>query len=139
MSSKVQQSVCSDCVTYAKSRIKFNTFNTFNNVAAARCCVTKSAVSQHVRALEDELGCKLLIRTSHGIMLTESGESLLPRAKEIHLQSCNRKGFLIAKLKINILYYLCLILKMLILILNYQKNNIYNKKIPASTPFIYKG
>lgn len=32
MSSKVQQSVCSDCVTYVKSRIKFNTFNTFNNV-----------------------------------------------------------------------------------------------------------
>ena len=32
MSSKVQQSVCSDCVTYAKSRIKFNTLNTFNNV-----------------------------------------------------------------------------------------------------------
>ena len=33
MSCKVQQSVCSDCVTYVKSRIKFNTFNTFNNVA----------------------------------------------------------------------------------------------------------
>ena len=32
MSYKVQQSVCSDCVTYVKSRIKFNTFNTFNNV-----------------------------------------------------------------------------------------------------------
>ena len=32
MSCKVQQSVCSDCVTYAKSKIKFNTFNTFNNV-----------------------------------------------------------------------------------------------------------
>ena len=32
MSCKVQQSVCSDCVTYVKSRIKFNTFNTFNNV-----------------------------------------------------------------------------------------------------------
>ena len=32
MSCKVQQSVCSDCVTYAKSRIKFNTLNTFNNV-----------------------------------------------------------------------------------------------------------
>ena len=32
MSSKVQQSVCSDCVTYVKSRIKFNTFNIFNNV-----------------------------------------------------------------------------------------------------------
>ena len=33
MSCKVQQSVCSDCVTYAKSRIKFNTLNTFNNVS----------------------------------------------------------------------------------------------------------
>ena len=32
MSCKVQQSVCSDCVTYEKSRIKFNTLNTFNNV-----------------------------------------------------------------------------------------------------------
>ena len=32
MSSKVQQSVCSDCVTYAKSKIKFNKFNAFNNV-----------------------------------------------------------------------------------------------------------
>ena len=32
MSSKVQKSVCSDCETYAKSRIKFNTLNTFNNV-----------------------------------------------------------------------------------------------------------
>ena len=36
MSCKVQQSVCSGCVTYAKSRIdfnNFNNFNTFNNVA----------------------------------------------------------------------------------------------------------
>ena len=37
MSSKVQQSVCSDCVTYAKSRIKFNTLNTFNNVINHYC------------------------------------------------------------------------------------------------------
>ena len=57
------------------------------SMAAARCCVTQSAVSQHIRALEDELGCKLLIRTSHGIMLTESGEALLPRAKEILKQT----------------------------------------------------
>lgn len=33
------------------------------SMAATRCCVTQSAVSQHIRALEDELGCKLLIRT----------------------------------------------------------------------------
>ena len=32
MSCKVQQSVCSDCVTYVKSGVKFNAFNTFNNV-----------------------------------------------------------------------------------------------------------
>ena len=32
MSCKVQQSVCPDCVTYEKSRIDFNNFNTFNNV-----------------------------------------------------------------------------------------------------------
>ena len=57
------------------------------STAATRCCVTQSAVSQHMRALEDELGCKLLIRTSHGIMLTESGEALLPRAKEILKQT----------------------------------------------------
>ena len=44
---------------------------------------------------------------------------------------------MIAKLKINILYCLGLILKILILILNYQKSNMY-KKIPASIPFIYK-
>lgn len=57
------------------------------STAATRCCVTQSAVSQHIRALEDELGCKLLIRTSHDIMLTESGTTLLPRAKEILKQT----------------------------------------------------
>lgn len=57
------------------------------STAATRCCVTQSAVSQHIRALEDELGCKLLIRTSHDIMLTESGTTLLPRAKEILRQT----------------------------------------------------
>lgn len=53
------------------------------SIAATRCFVTQSAISQHIKALEDELGCKLLIRTSHSIMLTENGEALLPRAKEI--------------------------------------------------------
>lgn len=57
------------------------------SVAASYCCVTQSAVSQHIKALEEELGCKLLIRTSHDIMLTESGETLLPRAKEILKQT----------------------------------------------------
>ena len=56
------------------------------------------------------------------------------------LRQCNKKAFLIAKLKINILYCLGLILKMLILVLIYKKNNIYNKKNPCiHTFFIYKG
>lgn len=53
------------------------------SIAATRCFVTQSAISQHIKALEDELGCKLLIRTSHSIMFTENGEALLPRAKEM--------------------------------------------------------
>ena len=57
------------------------------SIAASRCCVTQSAVSQHVRMLESELGCKLLIRTSHDIMLTESGLALLPHAKDILKQA----------------------------------------------------
>lgn len=57
------------------------------SIAATRCHVTQSAVSQHIKALEDELRCKLLIRTSHDIMLTESGTALLPRAKEILKQT----------------------------------------------------
>lgn len=57
------------------------------SIAASRCYVTQSAVSQHIKALEEELDCKLLIRTSHTISLTESGEALLPRAKEILKQT----------------------------------------------------
>lgn len=57
------------------------------SIAATRCYVTQSAVSQHIKALEEELGCKLLIRTPHEITLTESGEALLPRAKEILRQT----------------------------------------------------
>lgn len=53
------------------------------SIAATRCYVTQSAVSQHIKALEDELNCKLLIRSSHSITLTESGKALLARAKEI--------------------------------------------------------
>lgn len=53
------------------------------SIAATRCYVTQSAVSQHIKALEDELNCKLLIRTSHNITLTESGEALLPHAKDV--------------------------------------------------------
>lgn len=61
------------------------------SIAASRCYVTQSAISQHIKALEDELGCKLLIRTSHNITLTEYGEALLPRAKDILKQTADCK------------------------------------------------
>ena len=36
--------------------------------------LTKSMVSQHVSALEDELGVRLMQRTTRSLMLTEAGE-----------------------------------------------------------------
>lgn len=64
------------------------------SIAATRCYLTQSAVSQHVKALEEELNCKLLIRNSHDISLSESGEALLPRAKEILKQTEDCKEYI---------------------------------------------
>lgn len=46
--------------------------------AAIELNVTHSAISQHVKALEQQLNCQLFIRVSRGLMLTTEGESLLP-------------------------------------------------------------
>jgi LysR family glycine cleavage system transcriptional activator len=46
--------------------------------AAAELNLTQSAISQHVRALEDELGCQLFIRIHRGLILTDQGRRLLP-------------------------------------------------------------
>lgn len=64
------------------------------SIAASRCHVTQPAISQHISALEDELGCRLLIRNTHNITLTESGEELLPRAKEIIKQTEETKDYI---------------------------------------------
>lgn len=50
-------------------------------VAAKRCNLTKSAVSRHIKALEEELGCELFDRNSSDFVLTEEGENFLKRAK----------------------------------------------------------
>lgn len=51
--------------------------------AAARAVgLTKSMVSQHVSALEDELGVRLMQRTTRRLMLTEAGE--------VYYQGCQR-------------------------------------------------
>ena len=47
-------------------------------VAAREIHITQSAVSQHVRNLEDYLGCQLFLRKTRAIELTEAGENYLP-------------------------------------------------------------
>ena len=57
-------------------------------VAAEQLGVTRSAVSQAVRKVEDALGVAVLRRTTRSVTLTEAGEALLerlgPALAEIH-------------------------------------------------------
>uniref|UniRef100_A0A831U1M1 LysR family transcriptional regulator n=1 Tax=Geobacter metallireducens TaxID=28232 RepID=A0A831U1M1_GEOME len=45
--------------------------------------ITQSTVSQHIAALESELGVKLLDRTGRGALLTEGGKLLLEHARRV--------------------------------------------------------
>lgn len=54
--------------------------------ASRRCYLSQSALSQQIKALEDELKTRLLERTPHHVVLTESGRELLPLARQV-LQS----------------------------------------------------
>lgn len=51
--------------------------------AAAELGLTKGTVSQHVSNLEEELGLRLLNRSSRRISLTEAGEDLLPYCAQV--------------------------------------------------------
>ena len=51
--------------------------------AADRVHASQPAVSAHIKALEDELGVPLFIRTSRGMALTEAGMSLRARAETV--------------------------------------------------------
>lgn len=50
---------------------------------ARRCFVSQSAISHQIAALERELGSDLFDRSTRTIRLTEAGEILLPRAREL--------------------------------------------------------
>lgn len=50
---------------------------------AGRVHVTQAAISMQIRQLENELGAKLFIRAPRRVMLTEAGEQLLHRARQI--------------------------------------------------------
>lgn len=51
--------------------------------AAKSCFLTPQGIHVSISRLEDELGCKLFVHTGSGLSLTEAGEYLLPRAREI--------------------------------------------------------
>src|SRR6186997_237369 len=50
---------------------------------AHRVHVTQAAISMQIRQLENELGAKLFVRAPRKVMLTEAGEKLLQRARQI--------------------------------------------------------
>lgn len=51
--------------------------------AALRVHVTQAAISMQIRQLEIELGARLFVRAPRRVMLTEAGEKLLHRARQI--------------------------------------------------------
>jgi DNA-binding transcriptional LysR family regulator len=51
--------------------------------AAERVHKTQSAVSMHVRGLEDQLGCALFVKQGRGAKLTSEGERLIDYARRI--------------------------------------------------------
>src|SRR3954462_14680795 len=51
--------------------------------AAARLYISQPALSQQIRALEEQVGLLLLVRHPRGVSLTEAGEALLVEAHEV--------------------------------------------------------
>lgn len=49
--------------------------------AAAQLEVAQSVLSRHIRAMEEELGCRLFERTGRGVALTDAAERLAPRLR----------------------------------------------------------
>ena len=50
---------------------------------AARVHVTQAAISMQIRQLENEIGAKVFVRAPRHVILTEAGEHLLHRARQI--------------------------------------------------------
>jgi LysR family cyn operon transcriptional activator len=51
------------------------------SAAAAACFIAQPSLSEQVRRLERDLGVDLFLRTNRGLVLTEAGRLLLPRAE----------------------------------------------------------
>src|ERR687884_327358 len=55
--------------------------------AAARLYISQPALSQQIRALEDQVGLPLFVRHPRGMELTDMGEALLREARELLARS----------------------------------------------------
>lgn len=64
--------------------------------AAARLYISQPPLSQHIKKLENELGTKLFVRTKRKVQVTEAGEILVARARQI-LCDVDRTVQLVAK------------------------------------------
>lgn len=62
--------------------------------AAAQCFISQSAISQQIKALEDELGVELILRSNRRFALTPTGEFFYQRAKSIVIELENLKSSL---------------------------------------------
>lgn len=51
--------------------------------AARRLSVAQSALSRQIRLLEADMGAPLLLRSGHGVTLTDLGRNMLPVAQDI--------------------------------------------------------
>lgn len=56
------------------------------SLAATRLHIAQSAVSRQIRLLEEELGVRLLERVGRGVVLTDSGRTLLERSRGLFEQ-----------------------------------------------------
>lgn len=65
-----------------KSFIAASELNSFTK-ASKSVNLTQSAVSQHIRDLEDELGCKLIDRKTRPISITHKGVELMVVARQM--------------------------------------------------------
>ncbi len=81
--------------------------------ASRRCFLSQSAISQQIKSLEDELGTTLFLRNPHKVVMTESGEELLPLARqalksfnECHEHISNLRGMLCGQLNIGMSHFI---------------------------------
>ena len=59
------------------------------SAAAEENYITQTAMTQQIKALEDDLGCKLINRSTRPITLTPAGNSFLSDAKLILTRLCS--------------------------------------------------